>query len=248
MKKVISILLALCLVFSLGVSVFATEDNEDNEELIFYNGEWYTQYDLAHSEEVFNYYYNEGLKISNRNQTRAPVHDYYFLSVPRYFQNDSRWGNTQMPCGHSSHTYGAVGCMITSYAMVLKYYGNNVTPVDVATTYQNNHGNCCNPASSTLLGDYNRTRQLTDVSGKSFSFISTAIAGAIDQNKPVVIKLNATSSGNHFVVAYGYNVLANGTISISIRDPWSVNGTDQYSTLNAAYSAGRSALSLSIVS
>lgn len=245
MKKIISTVLAFCLIFSLSISAFAVEDNES---LIFYNGDWYTQYELSNSEAVFNYYYNEGLKIFEKNQTRAPNHDYYYLSVPRYFQNDSRWGSTQMPCGHSDDTYTAVGCMVTAYAMVLKYYGNNVTPVDVATTYQNNYGNCCNPTSSLLLQDYNRTRSITSVSGKTFSVIATAIAGAIDQNKPVVIKLNATSNGYHFVVAYGYNVLDDGTISISIRDPWSVNGTDQYSTLNAAYSAGRTALSLCIVS
>lgn len=245
MKKIISLVLAFCCVFSLNIVSFATEKNDD---LIFYKGDWYTQEDIAHSEEVFNFYYNEGLEILNGIQTRAPIHDYYALSVPRYFQNDLTWSNTQMPCGDSGDTYGKKGCMMTAYAMVLKYYGYNVNPVSVATTYQNNHGKCCEASSSTLLSDYGHTREKVPVSDKYFSDISTAIAGALDNDKPVVIKLNPTSAGDHFVVAYGYNVLANGTINISIRDPWSVNGTDQYSTLKAAYNAGRTAVSIFIVS
>ena len=103
-----------------------------------------------------------------------------------------------------------------------------------------------------MLSDYGRSRDLIQVSGKTFQNIATSIVGAIANDRPVIIKLNATSNGNHFVIAYGYSISSDGTTTISIHDPWAKNASastlvGQYATLNAAYSAGRTAISIAII-
>jgi peptidoglycan hydrolase CwlO-like protein len=49
----------------------------------------------------------------------------------KYFnQRDANWGNNLI--GLSSYPIWQVGCLITSYAMVVTHYGGNITPADVA--------------------------------------------------------------------------------------------------------------------
>ena len=229
---------------------FAVENNTKSNEIIYQGNEWFTVADVENDEAEMAYYYSQGAR--EINMRRFARSNYYYIAVPKYFQNDPTWGNTLMPCGHSGHTYTNTGYAMTAYAMALKYYGNNVTPVDVAGTYQTNHGACCNFNSSSLLSDYGRSRDLIQVSGKTFQNIATSIVGAIANDRPVIIKLNATSNGNHFVIAYGYSISSDGTTTISIHDPWAKNASastlvGQYATLNAAYSAGRTAISIAII-
>lgn len=47
-----------------------------------------------------------------------------------YNQRDSNWGNNRI--GSSSETIAAVGCLLTSYSMVVTHFGGSVTPPDVA--------------------------------------------------------------------------------------------------------------------
>lgn len=255
MKKIIAILMIACFIFTTGIETLATDNSES---IIIQEGnEWFTLADIEDDEEEFAFYYNKGLE--EINEKRFARSNFYYIGVHKYFQNDPTWGSKLMPCGHQTgvslapHTYSKIGCPMTAYAMALKYYGNNVTPEDVAETYQNNYGNCCNFNSLNLLSDYGRSRNLIQVSGDSLQSIATTVVGAISQDKPVVIKLNATSNGNHFVVAYGYSVASDGTVFISIHDPWAINSSastlvGQYATLNAAYNAGRTAISLAIIS
>jgi len=48
------------------------------------------------------------------------------LSVPQFFQNDSRWSDD--PLGPTPATLGAEGCAVSSAAMTLASYGVNVDP------------------------------------------------------------------------------------------------------------------------
>ena len=47
-----------------------------------------------------------------------------------YNQRDSQWGNQLLP--GSSYTMASSGCLVTSMAMVMSYYGKNVTPGAIA--------------------------------------------------------------------------------------------------------------------
>lgn len=257
MKKIIAILMIACFIFTTGIETSATDNSES---IIIQEGnEWFTLADIEDDEEEIAFYYNEGLK--EINEKRFARSNFYYIAVPKYFQNDPAWGDTIMPCGHLTdptynkpHTYSNFGCPMVAYAMVLKYYDYEVDPEDVAETYQRNHGNCCDFNSSLLLSDYGHSRNIIQVSGRSLQSIATTIVGAISQDKPVVIKLNATSNGNHFVVAYGYSVASDGTVTISIHDPWAINSNanplvGKYATLNIAYNTyNRTALSIAIVS
>jgi peptidoglycan hydrolase CwlO-like protein len=68
-----------------------------------------------------------------------------------YNQRDSNWGNNFI--GLSSEQIWEVGCLMTSYAMVVNHYGGSVTPADVAansgnffanTAYFNSPGSSAN--------------------------------------------------------------------------------------------------------
>lgn len=138
------------------------------------------------------------------------------LNVPQYFQTDSRWANSFIPCGHAGHTYGAVGCAITSYAMVFKYYGSNVTPVDVATTCQRVSPPCCNFSSAPLCQAYGRSR-LNSGDDYTTSQIKSFIIGSINTGKPAIIRLSK-NGGNHFVVGYRYYENYSGQYVINIKE------------------------------
>ncbi len=250
MKKALSIIMAIYFVCVYACTAFAVENTIKDDEMIHQGNEWFTVADIANDEAEMAYYYSLGLK--EINMRRFARSNFYYIAVPKYFQNDPAWGNTLMPCGHSGHTYTEIGCPMTAYAMALKYYGNNVTPVDVAGTYQTNHRDCCDFRSAELVADYGRSRDLIQVSDRTFQNIATSIVGAIANDRPVIIKLNATSNGYHFVIAYGYSISSDGTTTISIHDPWAKNASastlvGQYATLNAAYSAGRTAISIAII-
>lgn len=47
-----------------------------------------------------------------------------------YNQRDANWGNNLI--GSSSETISSVGCLLTSYAMVVTHFGGSVNPADVA--------------------------------------------------------------------------------------------------------------------
>lgn len=60
-----------------------------------------------------------------------PVGGLYFfstleLNVPRFAQADPRWGSE--PLGSTSSTMGEEGCAVSSAAMVLAFYGQDIDP------------------------------------------------------------------------------------------------------------------------
>ena len=260
MKKFIAILMIGCFIFAFGIEAFAIENSEN---IIIQEGnEWFTLADIEDDGEEIAFYYNKGLE--EINEKRLARSNFYYIAVPKYFQNDPTWGDTLMPCGHlqndiqngvteAPHKYHKVGCAMTAYAMVLKYYNHNVTPEDVAERYQDNYGDCCNFNSFDLLSDYGRSRNLIRVSENSLQSVATTIVGAISQDRPVVIKLYRGNNKYHFVVAYGYSVSSNGTVNISIHDPTAENPNantliGECLTLSEAYNEVGPAESIAIVS
>jgi peptidoglycan hydrolase CwlO-like protein len=55
-----------------------------------------------------------------------------------YNQRDANWGNNFI--GYSNQTIAAVGCTLTSFAMVAAHYGGSITPADVAANSGNFDG------------------------------------------------------------------------------------------------------------
>lgn len=52
-----------------------------------------------------------------------------------YNQRDTNWGNNLV--GQSSETIAAVGCLLTSYSMVVTHYGGSISPAEVAANSGN---------------------------------------------------------------------------------------------------------------
>ena len=213
MKKIVSLLLLVCLILSFSNFAFAL--NESKEFNI--NGNLFSSDEILNSQKTFEKYFQKGESIlaGNTRDTWAT------LNVPLLLQRDSRWEDEEFPCGHT--TFGESGCGMTAYSMVLNSYGFTTTPVTVAQTYSNNGSrDCCTFSSSTLIQDYygRSVESVPNVRSKTYSQIKTAIIGALADGYRVVVKVDSTNSyPTHFVVCYAYVITTTGDIKISIRDP-----------------------------
>ena len=216
MKKLQCFFVSICFVVSFvigSIPVMAAETIYDGE------GNLMTQEEIQSAEEAVAL----GKQIMESGiQTRVG----YNFNIPLLRQDDSRWANTVMACGHSGHTFGAVGCAMTSYAMIFRYFGHNVTPVDVARVSQNNGGPSCNFSSLPLCQAYGLSRENSPGS-YSQAQIQQWIVGRFAQGKPCIVKLRK-GSNTHFVVARAYYEHPNGATGIYIHDPES---NINYSTL-----------------
>ena len=133
-------------------------------------------------------------------------------NFPYYNQSDPKWGST--PYGKSG-TISSSGCGPTSMAMVLKSYGNNVTPVDTAAwSQQNGYRVEGNGTAWTFFNAIGKTNGLT-----TDQFTSTATAkDYLSRKIPVIgsMRPGDFTKGGHFIVFTGYdgsNVVVNDPAS-----------------------------------
>lgn len=140
-----------------------------------------------------------------------------------YNQRDANWGNTLI--GLSSYPVWNVGCLLTSYAMVVTHYGGSVNPGDVAsntsyffsnTALFNSPGPSANGHNPTVV---NRP-SISDLKNKLNS--GAVIIAGISSN-------SGSSYSDHWVVLRS----ADGD-SFKINDPWyegamNVSLNDHYS-------------------
>lgn len=230
MKKFVSVVLCFCLLVS-AFSVVVYADGETT----YIEDPNITREELEDSLERIEEYYQVGQSLLRQRSGRISSS----LNVPLLRQDDSRWANTTMPCGHSGHTYGAVGCGMTACAMVVRFYGtSSATPVTVATNYGSG---CCNFNYTTLFNRYNLTTTSYYGTNYTYTQLKSLIAGAIQMGHPVIVRLN--NGGNHFVTAYGY-ASSGSTHTIYIRDP---EGDVAYTNLDQYHNAGYTLASICIV-
>ena len=164
--------------------------------------------------------------MDSGGKTRAS----YYLSIPQLYQNNSWWSNQLMPCGHSGHTYGAVGCAMTSYAMVFSYYNNlSYTPIDIANTAQRLTPPCCKFGSEPLCQAYGHSRTIIE---STKAKMEQGMVGALANGRPCVVCL-VKNENPHFVVVKGYNDNG-GTRIFNINDPQQ----PAYTTLQQFYNTG----------
>lgn len=133
-----------------------------------------------------------------------------------YNQRDERWGKNLI--GSSPEQVWAVGCLVTSVAMVMKQSGSSVNPLDIA-------------ANSSYFFS-NTAYMLLPWGGGKFSstwgYDQGAVDGRLSSGKPVIVGLKAGVYGMHFVVLKSG---ANG--DYVMNDPWNgpnLKFTDHYST------------------
>jgi peptidoglycan hydrolase CwlO-like protein len=144
-----------------------------------------------------------------------------------YNQRDANWGNNFI--GLSNEQIWSVGCLMTSYSMVVTHYGGSVTPADVAANSGNFSGasayfNAPGPSANGHSANY-----VTNPSQQS-------LADALNSGKSVIAGLSAnggpfpTHYSDHWVVLRSVN--SDG--SFNINDPFyagamNVSMNDHYS-------------------
>lgn len=125
-----------------------------------------------------------------------------------YFnQRDARWGNGHV--GQSPYTVAAIGCLLTSVAMVNSHFGQAfVTPGTIAADRRNF-------TPDGLLYNF-----VLDVPGHpatiNHSPTRAWINGYLQRGGTVIVGMNIRSGGTHFVVLVGQN----GSSDYWINDPW----------------------------
>ncbi len=117
----------------------------------------------------------------------APQPDGWFFS-----QRDSRWCGTRI--GNSNDSIGAVGCLVTSTAMIWKKHGQDVTPASIAA---NTSFFSLNTAYMVLP-----TPAPPGFKSESFAKDLELIDKELAEGRPVIVRLSVyfTSVGTHFVV------------------------------------------------
>ena len=102
-------------------------------------------------------------------------------------QRDSRWANQRI--GNSNYTVFEVGCLITSVAMYNRYYGNNISPADVAKDSSRFFSN-----TAMMLIPWKAPP------GKSYRAITASSISNELEKRPVIVGVYAGPYGTHFVV------------------------------------------------
>lgn len=158
------------------------------------------------------------------------------LSMPKYYQDDSRWGSVLI----NKQTMQAVGCAVTSFTMIANHFKNVGDPGVVAAKLDSL--GYANPfAYASAASTYGLTAHVydnTQVANMSYSSIKTQIVANIEVGRPVMVGLKKGTS-THFVAAYGYTDNGN---AVRIYDPWSPR---DYSRLDQYIDAGWSVHRLS---
>jgi len=105
-----------------------------------------------------------------------------------YSQRDERWANKTI--GLSSETIFDVGCLVSSVAMIFKYYGQNITPLEIAS----------NPSYFFSTTAY-MLQPWPSPPGKSYTEINgiSNMDKELAEGKPVIVHLRLGGDG-HFVV------------------------------------------------
>lgn len=120
-----------------------------------------------------------------------------------YSQVDPRWGNYVIGGGYSAYSYSNIkniGCLTTDVAMVAKYYGYNITPLTIASNYNNYYGVLFN---WTGLGLFN----VVPLGGLWSGYVNWAqINTELAQGHPVIVSVGYNY---HYVILF--KRLANGT-------------------------------------
>lgn len=174
------------------------------------------------------------------------------LTVPILMQTDSHWSNQTYDGANYwsplAQTIRSWGCALTSYTMVLKYFGINklpdgsdLNPGTLNIWLKNNHGyidgknsGYLNPlAISSLSKQSVKINKITSFDGLEYSrIISTntlPLINELNNNRPAILE-----EPGHYVVATGMTIN-----SFSIIDPYYTNRTDLTYYSNAFTSLNR---------
>ena len=144
--------------------------------------------------------------------------------VPIYSQNDPAWQASVMKSG--SDTIGGAGCALTSTAMLLNYYGSQLSPAQL---------NSCLGAGADPV-DWKAVPACTSGAvsgGDRIDFTWTDLDALLASGRPAIVGMLRGQTGSHFVVVTsGGGGLAQ---NYHITDPWDAT---TYKTLGSYLDVG----------
>lgn len=157
-------------------------------------------------------------------------------NFPFLLQNDSRWGSQQYTStGDSSQTIGSSGCGTTSMAMVLRSFGNNVTPIDTSSYSIQNGYRTAN--AGTGWGFFRSIGNQYGLTTEDLGKDTNAVAASLAAGKPIIASMGKgtfTKSG-HFIVLSGTD--SNG--NILVNDPASTERSQKAWPLSVFANEGK---------
>ena len=157
-------------------------------------------------------------------------------NFPFLLQNDSRWGSQQYTStGDSSQTIGSSGCGTTSMAMILRSFGNNVTPVDTSSYSLQNGYRTAN--AGTGWGFFRSIGNQYGLTTEDLGKDTNAVAASLAAGKPIIASMGKgtfTKSG-HFIVLSGTD--SNG--NILVNDPASTERSQKAWPLSVFANEGK---------
>lgn len=122
--------------------------------------------------------------------------------VPYYSQHDRRWGGQSYGCGNT--TIASSGCGVTAAAMVLKYYGKNVTPIEMAAFSLSKGYRACGAGTSHMF--FSRIAKEYNLKGGHKISWERAMT-LLKQGTPLIMSGKGKfpfSEGGHFIVVTGF--------------------------------------------
>jgi murein DD-endopeptidase MepM/ murein hydrolase activator NlpD len=128
------------------------------------------------------------------------------LKVPHYCQADSAWGSRTL--GNSA-TISAKGCAISSVAMILKYYGRDVSPLTMDQYLDDNSGYSGDSVKWEVAFACGAVEGGVTFGARTIvsSGFKAVLDDRISQNKPTLARVDYASDTdgnyNHFVVIVG---------------------------------------------
>jgi len=138
-----------------------------------------------------------------------------YLYVPRFSQKDPAWsGLVMQTCGE---TIGSAGCLLTSAAMVFKYYGAiNKNPGQLNTCMGNN---ACPWIFAAGAGCSEDKAAWYNLYGFSYS----TLVWALESGWPPILELTKSDGGTHWVVVNAVRGDGLSDSNYTISDP--IDGT-----------------------
>jgi peptidoglycan hydrolase-like protein with peptidoglycan-binding domain len=126
--------------------------------------------------------------------------------VPHFSQGDSRWASRILG---SSATIQRKGCAITSIAMILKFFGRNVTPGILDQYLDSEDGYAGDSVKWSVAGKCGQTptTKLTYRRNTDKNALSALLRERVNQNAPTMVRVDYRVDSdiryNHFVVCVG---------------------------------------------
>lgn len=174
------------------INTYAQEENSKIE--LDYVGDYNSEESAAERKRLLEL--AKKLKSGTGKQRYSTI--YVLSNFPNLKQGDPAWRDCIMQS--LGLTIWDSGCCLTSFTMVQQYYGGTDTPDEV--------NECLGDAACPFYWEVAKRKYNYEMTklAETVSYEDTLnyVMAAVSEQHPVIIGMDHSSKGQHFVVAYGY--------------------------------------------